>query len=246
MEYQDFHFDSLPSTQDWAKEHIDELTPQKILCVTADEQTKGKGRFQRKWVSPKGANISATFVIRLPLTTLHLISLAQLLALSFAKILLNHRLLPKIKWPNDVLVSGKKLSGVLCETSYQKNHVDVFLGIGINVNMEKETLDQIDQPATSLKNETGKTWERKKLLDELKKQFLKDLSLFLEQGFTPFHYELENLLAFKHEQIEVFDGKRVWKGMLHSLTTDGQMNLLLPDGTMQNLLAGEVSSKHRD
>lgn len=240
MEFQDFSFESLASTQNWAKEHFDEFDPKKIACITADEQTQGRGRFQRKWISPKGLNIYLTFVFRLPLNTLHLISLGQLLSLSFAKVLMHHNLLPKIKWPNDILLSSKKLSGVLCETSYQKDHVDIFLGIGINVNMEKVLLDQIDQPATSLKNETGKEWDRSKLLAELKKQFIQDFAVFLKEGFTSFHYELENLLAYKHQEIEVFDGKRRWKGLLHSLTCDGQLNLYLADGTMKTLLSGEL------
>lgn len=240
MEFQDFFFKTLSSTQDWAKEHLDEFDLRKIICITADEQTKGRGRFQRQWVSPPNKNLYVTFVFRLPAAALHLTSLAQILSLSLAKLLIARHLSPEIKWPNDVRLSHKKLAGILCETSYQKEHVDLFLGIGINVNMGKDDLERIDQPATSLFVETGREWDRKDLLLALKKEFLQDLTLFKEKGFTPFHSALENLLAFKHKEVEIFDGKRTWKGILHSLTFDGQLNLYLADGSMRTIASGDL------
>lgn len=240
MEFQDFFFETLSSTQDWAKEHLDEFDRKKIACITADEQTKGRGRFQRRWVSPPKKNLYVTFVVRLAVNALHLTSLAQLLSLSLAKLLIARSLCPEIKWPNDVRLSHKKLAGVLCETSYQKTYVDLFLGIGINVNMGMDELERIDQPATSLLVETGREWDRRDLLLSLKKQFLQDFTLFREKGFTPFHNELENLLAFKHKEVEVFDGKRTWRGILHSLTSDGQLNLYLADGRMLTIASGDM------
>lgn len=240
MEYQNYHFDSLPSTQDWAKENLSEFDPEKIACITAEEQTKGRGRFQRKWITPKGKNICCTLVFRLPSNTLHIISLGQIISLSLAKVLIAEKLSPQIKWPNDILLSKKKLAGVLCEIVFQQEEAIVFLGIGINVNPTLDELNQIDQPATSLKVETNKTWEINSLLEKLKKQFLTDLIKFRKEGFTPFHYELENLLAFKHQEIEVFDGQRKWKGILHSLTFDGQLNLCLPDKSMKTISSGDI------
>ncbi|HSW72459.1 MAG TPA: biotin--[acetyl-CoA-carboxylase] ligase [Chlamydiales bacterium] len=245
MEYQNFAFDSLTSTQDWAKEHVQKFDPEKIACVTAEEQTKGRGRFQRKWITPKGKNICCTLVFRLPADTLHIISLGQIIALSLAKVLIAEKLKPQIKWPNDILLSQKKLAGVLCEIVFEKDEATVFLGIGINVNPNAEELGIIDQPATSLKVETNKTWDKNSLLEKLKKQFAEDLLLFKKEGFTPFHYELENLLAFKHQEIEVFDGQKKWKGILHSLTFDGQLNLCLPDKSMKTISSGDIRGNQK-
>ncbi|MDE3045752.1 MAG: biotin--[acetyl-CoA-carboxylase] ligase [Verrucomicrobiota bacterium] len=232
--------DTIDSTNNYAKEHAATFSPSDITCITAEEQIAGRGRFQRIWQSPRGVNLYATFYFRLPSNTPHLISLAQVLASSLATLLLNNRLQPKIKWPNDILLNGKKLSGVLCETRFQGDHVDIFLGIGININMEAADLATIDKPATSLKVETGRSWNRDALLHSLQKQFSCDLDAFKHSGFTPFHSMAENLLAFKGQTIRCSDGKKEWTGICHSLTNDGQLNLYLPDHTMHTLSSGDI------
>ncbi len=239
----EIHLDSVDSTNTYAKKHCNEFPSGQITCVAAEEQTAGRGRYQRKWVSPRGVNIYATFYFRLPLHTLHLISLSQVMAYSFASVLMREGLHPKIKWPNDIQLEGKKVSGVLCETQFYQDHVDLFLGIGINVNLDAKTAAQIDQPATSLLIETGKKWDKDALLKKLQKQFAEDLEKFKKSGFIPFHSQFENLLAFKGETIRCFDGKKVWVGICHSLTNDGQLNLYLPDKTIHTVLSGDIKSE---
>ena len=241
-EFISLHFNTIDSTNTYAKAHAKTFDPKKITCITADEQTAGRGRFQREWKSPKGVNLYATFCFQLPLQTLHLNSLAQLMAASLAALLIKEGLHPKIKWPNDIQLNNKKLSGILCETSFQNGIAQIFLGIGINVNMEPSDLNEIDQPATSLKQETHRSWNRPELLEKLQKQFLHDLSLFKSKGFTPFHSLFENLLAHKGEQIRCFDGKKTWVGICHSLTMDGQLNIYLPDKSMHTITSGDIES----
>jgi BirA family biotin operon repressor/biotin-[acetyl-CoA-carboxylase] ligase len=236
----EIHLISVDSTNTYAKKHCASFPASQITCITADEQTAGRGRYQRTWISPPHLNIYATFYFQLPLNTLHLISLSQVMASTFASLLIREGLHPKIKWPNDIQLSGKKLSGILCETQFTKTHVDLFAGIGINVNLDKKSADQIDQPATSLLIETGKTWNRTALLTKLQKEFVKDLEIFKSKGFTPFHDAFENLLAFRGETIRCFDGKNVWTGICHSVTNDGQLNLYLPDKTIQTISSGDI------
>jgi len=240
MLFKDIHFETIDSTQTWAKEHLDACDPLAITCITADEQTKGRGRFQRKWISPKGQNMYATFVFRLPLDTPHLISIAQIATLTLAKLLLKKKITPQIKWPNDLLLSGKKAAGVLCETSYQKNHVAIFLGIGINVNLDQKSLEEIDQPATSLKVATGHAWDLELLLNEYKQGLGEDLSLFQKEGFAPFYPLFDKLLAYKGKEIKAYDGKKEWIGVLHSISPEGQLNLLLPNGERKTILSGDI------
>jgi len=234
------HLDKIDSTNTYAKKNSQTFAPDTITCITAEEQTAGRGRFQRTWISPRGVNLYATFYFRLPVNSLHLISLGQVMTYSFASILLKEGLHPKIKWPNDVLLNGKKISGILCETTFHERFVEIYLGIGINVNMEAAAASKIDKPASSLKIETGKTWDKNALLKKLEKQFLVDLEKFKKDGFTPFHSQFENLLAYKGETVRCFDGKKEWTGICHSLTNDGQLNLYLPDKTMHNVLSGDV------
>ncbi len=232
--------DSVDSTNTYAKQHAASFSPHEIICITADAQTAGRGRFGRPWLSPKGANIYATFSFRLPLQTMHLTSLGQVMAATVANLLVNEHLHPQIKWPNDVQLSGKKLAGVLCETEFHRDAVQVFLGVGINVNMELRELQTIDQPATSLQAETGHAWDKEALLQKLQKQFAVDLEKFKNGGFAPFHHLFENLLAHKGEVIRCFDGKKTWEGICHSVTNDGQLNLYLGDKTMHTVTAGDV------
>jgi len=239
------HLDTIDSTNTYAKKHCHDFDAGKITCVTAEEQTAGRGRFQRNWVSPRGVNLYATFYFRLPVNALHLISLGQVMTYSFAAVLIHEGLHPKIKWPNDILLNGKKVSGVLCETVFHQHYVDLFLGIGINVNMDAEMADKIDKPATSLKIETHHIWDRQGLLKKLEKEFAADLERFEKGGFTPFHNQFENLLAYKGQTVRCFDGKKEWTGICHSLTNDGQLNLFLPDKTLHTVLSGEIKPGSR-
>jgi BirA family biotin operon repressor/biotin-[acetyl-CoA-carboxylase] ligase len=229
--------DSVDSTQTYAKKLCRQFPQDQITCITAEEQTAGRGRYQRKWLSPRG-NLYATFFFTLPIHTLHLSSLSQIMTLSFATILQEQGLHPQIKWPNDVQLSGKKVSGVLCETVFQRDTVDLFLGIGINVNWEQ--VKEVDQPATSLKLETDREWDKEALLKKLQKQFSEDLSVFKERGFAPFHDRFEKLLAHLGKKIRCFDGRKEWVGICHSLTAEGHLNLMLSDHTMITLLAGDI------
>jgi BirA family biotin operon repressor/biotin-[acetyl-CoA-carboxylase] ligase len=172
---------------------------------------------------------------------MHLPSLAQVLSLSLATLLIRKHLSPKLKWPNDVRLQGKKVSGVLCEIVFSGASAHVILGIGINVNMDKADLDSIDQPATSLKVETGKAWDRTLLLKELAKQFAEDLKTFQKKGFEPFLNPYENLLAFRGEKIHVLDGKTRISGICHSLTSDGRLNLYMDDGSIRTISSGDIS-----
>ena len=237
----EIHLDSIDSTNTYAKKQASSFAPDRITCITAEEQTAGRGRFQRKWLSPRGVNLYATFYFRLPINTLHLISLGQVMTFSFASLLLAEGLHPKIKWPNDVQLNGKKVSGVLCETSFHRDFVDLFLGIGVNVNLSLETAQKIDQPATSLLIETGRHWDKQALLKKLEKRFVADLEKFEREGFTPFRNPFENLLAYKGETVRCFDGKKEWTGICHSLTNDGQLNLYLPDHTIHTVLSGDLT-----
>lgn len=236
----EIELDVIDSTNTYAKKHSKQLSKTEITCITAEEQTSGRGRYQRKWISPKGVNIYATFYFTLPPDTLHIISLAQLMAISLANVLIHEGLNPEIKWPNDIRLSGKKLSGILCEMQFHPHIAEVFLGIGINVNLDEKSASEIDQPATSLLIETKKAWDKKSLLKKIQQQFVKDLEKFKEEGFSPFHKQFEKLLAFKGETIRCFDGRNVWVGVCHSLTEDGQLNLLLPDNTIHTVLSGDI------
>jgi len=234
------HFDTIDSTNTWAKNNAKTLDPDQITCITALEQTAGRGRWLRKWISPKGQNIYATIYFCLSKNCKQLSNVGQILSLSCAKVLKSKGFLPQIKWPNDLLLEKKKVAGVLCETISCEDRIGVALGIGLNINMSKEMLDTIDQPATSLAQLSGQTWTVEQILNPLLQQFIKDLNLLIKQGFEAFWQNYEELLAYKGQVISCNDGLHSLKGICHSVNSDGRLNLLLPSGQMQTLSAGEV------
>lgn len=237
------HLDAIDSTNTYAKTHRSLFPPHQISCVYADEQTAGRGRQQRNWISPKGVNLYVTFFLQLPSNTLHLTAIGQVLALSSASVLLKHRFAPRIKWPNDLQLRGKKVAGILCETTFHSPLVDLFLGIGINVNMEPELLKQIDQPATSLFAETGRIWDKETLLEELKTTFAKDVEIFKKQGFTPFWAHFDELLALKGQTIRCFDGETHWTGICQGISPDGRLKLELPSREIKLLSSGDIQDE---
>lgn len=237
------HFDTIDSTNTWTKKNAATLDPDQLTCVTALEQTAGRGRFFRKWLSPKGQNIYATLFFCLPKDSPYLINLGQILSLSCIAVLKKKGFLPQIKWPNDILLDGKKVAGILCETVSFDDRTGIALGIGINVNMTQELLDTIDQPATSLAQLSGQTWTLEQILDPVLKQFIKDLEILQAEGFDAFRLAYDQLLAFKGETISCTDGLKTIKGVCHSINSDGRLNLLLPDGQISTLSAGELKLK---
>jgi BirA family biotin operon repressor/biotin-[acetyl-CoA-carboxylase] ligase len=232
--------DAVDSTNTYAKLHAASFPQAALTVVTAETQTAGRGRFRRAWLSPKGVNLYASFVFFLPLDTPHLGAVGQVVGLSLASVLMRHHLHPRIKWPNDVQLNGKKVAGILCETSVRKESVEVVAGVGINVNMEASALAQIDQPATSLKVETGKVWDKEELLRELQEQLVHDVELLRAEGFAPFYSRFDGLMALKGQTVRCFDGQKEWVGVCHSLTVDGQLNLQLPDKTMHVVRSGDI------
>jgi BirA family biotin operon repressor/biotin-[acetyl-CoA-carboxylase] ligase len=188
MEINYLHFDSLDSTNLWSKQHYPDFDQTKVTLVSASQQLAGYGRFKRQWISPKDENIYATFTFFRPLP-IDAGQIAQVLALSALKTLKLYGLKAELKWPNDLLVDSKKIAGILCETIAMDQQMVIVIGIGININMPKETLETINQPATSLFSECGKKYPIANVLNDLQKTFREDLDLYFAKGYQPFHKE---------------------------------------------------------
>lgn len=198
MEIIHHHFEVLPSTNDYAKEKLETLSPDSVYLFTADTQTRGRGRFGRTWLSPSGLNFCGSFAFFLNQEQEDPLVLTHLLACTVASYLESLKLAPRIKWPNDLFVEGKKIGGILCETKPHHSLVGVIIGLGLNVNMTSTQLSQVDQPATSLLVETTVSHDIKSVIDALKVGFGHDLELFLNKGFFPFQTHFNSLLISKN------------------------------------------------
>lgn len=233
MEIKYLHFESINSTRLWVKEHEKELKEDTLTVVSALEQTAGQGKFGRVWHSTKGDNILCTVTFFADTAP----NIILVWALSAIDVIEKLGLAPRFKWPNDIQIDGKKLGGVLCD---KMNTGLVALSLGLNVNMSD--LSTIDQRATSLFNETGKTFEVDKLLKDIVETFHSKLSLFWEKGFAPFTDRFSELITFqKGEKIHFDDYQKEHIGLFHSIGTDGALILeLLPDHKLKRFLSGEV------
>ncbi|NGX53709.1 MAG: Bifunctional ligase/repressor BirA [Chlamydiae bacterium] len=192
MEIIHFHFERLVSTNDWAKEQITTFDPQKLTIITADKQTKARGRYGREWVSPEKCNLTASFCFFLKENDG--VASTHLMALSLVEMLEKKGVHALIKWPNDLLVDGKKIAGILCETIPLSGQFGLIVGVGLNINMDRKALKAIAQPATSLFLETGERGDIQETLVELEEQFATSLETYLKEGFAPFQTSLQRYL----------------------------------------------------
>ncbi len=235
------HFKIIDSTNTWAKHNVHLFPHDKITLVTADEQTAGRGRFRRKWESPANQNLYATFCFFIEKHRLDIGNIPQVLALSAINALKKLGFNPQLKWPNDILLNHKKVSGILCETTPLSDHLGIILGIGINVNMPLELLQKIDRPATSLLVEQGNLLQIEEVLNSLQNAFIGDLEIFLEEGFAHFLSQYrEGMQQWVGKNIRFHDNRYIWEGVFQSINHDGSLNMLLNTGESKNFLTGEI------
>lgn len=235
------HFDTIDSTNTWAKLNAHSFSLDALTLVTADTQTSGRGRFNRRWESPSGQNIYASFCFFLEKSRQDIGNIPQVLALSAVHVLEKYRFKPTLKWPNDILLTGKKVAGILTETTPVSNMLCIVLGIGLNVNMPPTLLEQIDRPATSLFAESGDLFNPLDVLKALQTRFVMDLEHMIKEGFSPFlqdyrHYAHQN----KTTTIRFNDNKTVWEGVIHAINNDGSLSMRLTNGEIRTFLTGEI------
>jgi BirA family biotin operon repressor/biotin-[acetyl-CoA-carboxylase] ligase len=173
MKFNIQYFRELTSTNTVALEKAKEGAPEGLVIV-ADYQTEGHGKLGRQWVSPPGKNLLLTLLIRPPLAPHQAPALTQLACRSVARVLLNRcGIASTFKRPNDIMVGGKKICGVLVESLSNSKKVEVAaIGIGLNVNAKER---ELVPGATSLKELTGEDFSREDLLESILEQLQFDL-----------------------------------------------------------------------
>ena len=234
------HFKCVDSTNRWVKQNYKSLNYAQITRVSTEEQTKGRGRFTRKWFSPKGGNIYLTYFFVVLKNKIQSISnLAQIFSLGIAQLLDREKLKVEIKWPNDLLIKGKKFAGILCETIDLDEKWGIILGCGINVNMT--TTDMIDQPATSLCIELDKNLSTRALIKNLEILFLQNLDTYMKEGFCPFHKRYEKYLAYKGKYVTIEQNAHSISGKILSVHPDGYLNLLSPSEGIKTIHSGTMN-----
>jgi BirA family biotin operon repressor/biotin-[acetyl-CoA-carboxylase] ligase len=205
--------------------------------VIAEEQTAGRGRFGRSWVSPAGKNLYLTVVARPPADRLRVLSMAAPLAVCQAA----HDVAgvqPSIKWPNDVLVKGRKLSGILIESEIAGAEARFSLvGVGVNVNLDVGSAPHIASIASSLFEQSGDEISREAVLAALLNRFEGRYNDPLPALVKTWRSHLETL----GREVTVTLGSEAHSGLAEDVDAAGNLVLRLPDGSRMTFEAGEVS-----
>lgn len=232
-------FDRVPSTNQVLKENMDER-PHGMLAI-AEEQTMGKGRRGRAWQSPPGTGIWMSLLLknmRQPelgpmVTIVAALAVERAIGETLGDV--------RIKWPNDIVIRGKKVCGILTEMSAEVDYVHgIVVGIGINVH-QTEFPEELSETATSLYLETGKHFSRPELVERILRHFEKLYELFLRDGdVRSLCEEYNGALVNAGEKIRVIAGEESFTGIGQGIDSRGRL-LVQTDGGVRTVRSGEVS-----
>jgi len=235
------------STNDLAKE-LAGYGAVEGMVVVAETQTAGRGRLGRGWVSPKGG-LWFSVVLRPELKPAEAVRLVFVSGLAVAEVLRElYGVRVETKWPNDVLVKGRKVCGILTEmntTGEKVNYVIVGVGVNANFDVKKDFSEDLKTVATSLKNELGKKVKLEELFRALLEKLENIYGLFLKEGFAPVLGKWKTYAGFLGCQVEVASGTEKWVGLALDVEDDGALIMRLEDGTVKRVFVGDATLRSR-
>ncbi len=231
------YYPSLTSTMDIARRQAQRGAAEGTV-VLAEEQTAGRGRIKRAWLSPKG-NIALSIILH-P-SSVYLSPLIMVASLAVVHCIEKvGGLKSQIKWPNDVLVNEKKVCGILIESDVRGNIVDhAIIGIGINVNLKSSDFPEVSPIATSLSHELGRDVSR---LDMIRCLLVETERLYLAlPAGESVYQEWRDRLVTLGKKVQVSSGEATYNGIAESVASDGSLLLRQSDGSLTKIVAGDVT-----
>ena len=235
-------FESLPSTNIEAARRATEGAPEG-LCVVAAEQTSGRGRLGRQWLSPKGAGLYFSVVLRptIPQSSWPLLTLMAAVAVHDA-LLESCELQTDIKWPNDIVAGDKKLCGILAETVDTTAGSAVVMGIGINLT-EHSFPPELQSVATSVQDISGVSVDYELALKTLIKNLARQYGKLQTNSAGSLTKDWCARSSYcKGKRIRVTDGNETFEGVTKGLKTDGGLLVELDNGDQKVIRAADISS----
>lgn len=227
---------------DAARQEAQKGAPEGTI-IAVEEQTGGRGRVKRVWISPKGC-VAFSIILYPSITQLpHLIMIASLAVARSIKAVTG--LKPEIKWPNDILINGKKVCGILIENEIKGAKVEYAnIGIGINANLNVADFPEIMPFATSLSDELGREVSR---LDMIRHVLIEIERLYTSlQAGESVYEEWRECLGTLGKRVQVTASKIIHKGIAESVDRDGSLLLRLEDGSLVRIVAGDVRLRNQE
>ena len=212
--------------------------------LLAERQLAGKGRLGRRWESPAGVNLYCSVILRPELPPYEAPQLTFLSAVAVARaIQITTGLQPAIKWPNDLLMNGRKVAGLLNEMNAETDRVGfVILGIGVNLNMQADQFpSDLRTPATSLLLESGAPVSRQSFVVHLLRELDREYRRFQQEGFGPVREEWARYCNAFGREVQVDVGSDSLQGPFVGIDHDGALLVKLPDGRVERILSGDVT-----
>jgi BirA family transcriptional regulator, biotin operon repressor / biotin---[acetyl-CoA-carboxylase] ligase len=236
-------FDQIPSTNTYLMERAQENAPSGSICF-AEQQTAGKGRRGRHWISPFGSNIYLSVLWRFQASPLAISGLSLAIGIAVIRALKLHYSHDfQLKWPNDIYYRGKKLGGILIEVSGESEGPCVaVIGLGLNIYLPESEAVDISQEWTDLSRITGQQrHNRNALAGALLNQFLLIVATFEENGIVTYLDEWGKYDYLKDKAATLFIGQHCYQGIVKGIDDNGLLLLTHPDGSTQAFASGEVS-----
>lgn len=212
--------------------------------VVAEGQTAGRGRLGRAWFSPSGLNLYLSVILRPRVPPAHVPQLALVAASAVAgTIVATSDVVPAIKWPNDVLLGGRKVAGILTEMDSEADQVAfVVVGIGVNLNLTRAALSPELRPtATSLRAETGHLVDRAAFAGRLLAELEQRYGRYLAQGFGALRAEWESYSCLTGRDVHVVGVNGRTAGRVLGIDDHGALRVRGADGVEMQVLAGDVT-----
>ena len=241
QQYRIMEFDELDSTNLFALSSIDLISDKTI--ITAKRQTKGRGRLSRKWIGDNSGNVYMSIILKPEnFGNYPSINITQYLSVIISRVLENnYNIVSQIKWPNDVLVDGAKIAGILAETSIKNNKINaIVLGLGLNVNMSEDTINSIDKKATSLKMLSGKEFNVSECIKHIADEFFKNYDRFIEQGFSFIRDEYIEKSCFLNKKIKIENAPISGEYFVSSVDEKGMLITVDEKNIEHTIISGDL------
>lgn len=235
------YFDTIDSTNTYSKGIARDVSHGTVII--SEEQSKGRGRLGRDWSSPKGEGIWMSIILKPDIPPAEGMKMTQVAAAAVCKAIRNYTKLDAlIKWPNDIILHGKKVCGILTEMAGELNKIEyLIIGIGINANV-KEFPEALQDRATSLAIEKGMEINRQALIIEVLQTFEELYQDYIKQGNLQRTLTIvRNYSALLGKEIIVIKGSQKLKANVCGINDEGLLEVVYEDGKKELLLSGEVS-----
>jgi BirA family biotin operon repressor/biotin-[acetyl-CoA-carboxylase] ligase len=234
---------SVPSTNDWAKK-LAAMSAAEGTVVIAETQTAGHGRLNREWISPRGG-LYFSVIVRPELDATDVAKLVFVASLAVTDALgEEYGLNAQTKWPNDVLVDGKKICGILAEMNTTDQKVNyAVIGIGINANLDVKRVfpSRLKPVTTSIENEVGSKVKLEDLFRDVISRLEKTYNSFERKGFATILAEWKRHTSFLGQEVEVTDLHEKMIGLASDVDEEGSLILKLENGKTCRVRVGDVS-----